>query len=252
MGKLISKRTGITPDKVRILLGGGRPGCLATRAAALLLLGLILTSAAHAQSAPSSNSNPPKPAPPPSVPGSVPVRDVGLPTSSRYAGKDLKTYVESLANQLAICNRATDPFCQPQDPNAKPVIKPTATKAIRRPTAEPPAPLSDIVNRIAITTVMPKDKRFLVGSRSITQNDKLPISFRNKLIRIEVTEVSARRIVFRNLDTGEVGIRPLDLLPSGMTPGNHNIAAPGMILTRPNAPLEVDLPLPSSNGITNP
>ncbi|MEI6673666.1 MAG: hypothetical protein WCO57_00655 [Verrucomicrobiota bacterium] len=251
MGKLIPKLTDTTPDKVRIPPGRGRPGRQATLAARLLL-GLVLTSTALAQSAPSTTPNPPKPAPTTTASGLSPARDVDLPAASRYAGKDLKTYVESLANQLAIRNRATDPFCQPQDPNAKPVIKPTATKAIRRPTAEPPAPLTDIVSRIAITTVMPKDKRFLVGSRSIAQGDKLPMSFRNKQIHVEVTEVSARRIVFRNLDTGEVGIRPLDLLPSGMTPGNHNIAAPGMILTRPNTPLEVDLPQPSSNAIPNP
>lgn len=168
------------------------------------------------------------------------------PTPSRYAGKELKSYVEALTNQLAIRNRATDPFGQLQDPNAKPVVKPTAAKVTRRPTAEPPASLSDIVGRIEITTIMPKDKRFLVGSRSIGQGDKLPLSFRNKQIRTEVTEVSSRKIVFRNLDTGEIGVRQLNLLPAGMTPGTRGISAPGMVPANPNTALEIDSSTPST------
>lgn len=229
-----------------------RPGGQGRRGPCLWL-GLILTCSAFAQSPPLSIPNPPTPEPPAPAADAAPPTQVGaLPTASRYASKDLKAYVESLANQLAIRKRTTDPFCQPQDPNAKPVIKPTTAKAIRRPTAEPPAPLSDIVSRIAITTIMPKDQRFLVGSRSIAQGDKLPLSFRNKQIHVEITEVSARRIVFRNIDTGEVGIRSLNLLPSGMTPGTHTIAAPGMLPTRPNTPLEIESTPSSANGTPNP
>ena len=162
-------------------------------------------------------------------------------TPSRYASQDLTAYVEALAKQLAIGGRVCDPFCQSQDPDAKPVVRPTAAKAIRRvTTVEPPASLSDIVGRIEITTIMPRDKRFLVGSRSIGQGDKLPINFRNKQIHTQVTEVSSHKIVFRNLDTGELGVRQLNLLPVGMTPGTRNIAAPGMVPSNPNSPLEVD------------
>ncbi|MEI7910399.1 MAG: hypothetical protein WCK77_12240 [Verrucomicrobiota bacterium] len=174
-------------------------------------------------------------------------------TPSRYAGNDIKAYVTALANQLAIRDRASDPFGQLQDPNAKPVVKPTLARPIRRATtAEPPASLSDIVGRIEITTIMPRDKRFLVGSRSIGQGDKLPLSFHNKQIHIEVIEVSSQRIVFRNVETGELGVRQLNLLPKGMTPGTHGLSAPGMVPATPNNTLEIDSLPPSTAPATNP
>ena len=198
-----------------------------------------------AQAVPASDTNTARPKPQP-VPKSPPAA-----ISSRYACNDLKPYIEALASQFAIRDRPTDPFAQPQDPGAKIVVKPTQIKTTRRLSAEPPTALSDIVSRIPITTIMPKDKRFLVGSRSIGQGDKLPITYRNKSLRTEVTEVSSRRIVFRNLDTGEIGIRLLNLLPHGMTPGNGNIAAPGITPISPNAPLEIEFPSTSSPGTPN-
>lgn len=195
-----------------------------------------------------ANPQPPAPAVPPAK-AAAPAAKAVEPTPSRYAGKDIKAYVEALASQLAMRGRAIDPFGQPQDPNAKPVIKPTVAKATRRPTAEPPVALSDIVGKIEITTIMPKDKRFYVGGRSIGQGDKVPITFRNKQIKTEVTEVSARRIVFRNLDTGETGIRQLDMLPPGIFRGT--LSTPGGIApSQANAPLEIDSP--SANPAGNP
>lgn len=196
----------------------------------------------------------PKPPPPaaPSAQAAMPAEKAEPPAPSRYAGKDLKTYVEALAAQLAIRNRVSDPFGQQQDPDAKPVVKPSVTKGPpRRFTAEPPVPLSSIVGKIEITTVMPKDKRFYVGGRSIGQGDKVPISFRKKQIKTEVTEVNAHRIVFRNLDTGEIGIRQLDMLPGGVTPGN-DIPMKGIVPSKANAPLEIDSPSIPPAGSPNP
>ena len=228
---------------------------------ASLLLPFLLSSSLLAQSAAPSNTitAAPQPQPPQTEKPAAPTPEAAapekasIPRSSRYASADLKTYVEALADHLAIRSRATDAFGQLQDPNAKPVIKPTVAKtAVRRIlTAEPPSSLSDIVRRIEITTIMPRDKRFLVGSRSIAQGDKVPLNFRNKQIHTEVTEVSARRIVFRNLDTGEIGTRQLNLLPPGMTPGTRNILAPGMVPANPSTPLEIDSPPPSPATVTN-
>jgi len=219
-----------------------------------------------AQSEPPSNTKTPAPktltpqkgkAPAPAAPSAPSVTPFSkaptATTPSRYAGGDLKAYVEALCNQLAMRERASDPFGQLQDPNAKPVVKPTTTaKTQRRVTAEPPASLTDIVARIEITTIMPKDKRFLVGSRSIGQGDKLPLSFRNKQIHTQVTEVSSHRIVFRNLDTGELGVRQLNLLPQGMTPGTRTLTAPGMVPANPNNILEIDSPPASPATATIP
>ena len=212
------------------------PGTLA-----VLLLAVLPLDAA--------NPAPPAPAAPPAK-AAMPAEKTAESTPSRYAGKDTKAYVDAFASRLSMRERASDPFGQLQDPDAKPVVKPTVAKAARRPTAEPPVTLSDIVSRIEITTIMPKDKRFYVGGRSIGQGDKVPITFRNKQIKTEVTEVSARRIVFRNLDTGETGIRQLDMLPPGILWGT--LKTPGIAPTKANAPLEIDSPSANPAGSPNP
>ncbi|MBN8460505.1 MAG: hypothetical protein J0M04_21965 [Verrucomicrobia bacterium] len=172
---------------------------------------------------------------------------------SRYAGEDPDAYAAELAKRLAIANRETDAFCQPQDPDAKPVTKIVSAKTKpRTTTAEPQAPLSDIVSQIKVTTIMPKDKRFFVNDRSFGVGDKIPLNYRNKTIRTQITEVSSSRIVFRNTESGEVGVLKLNLLPAGMTRGTKGITAPGMTPADPNAPLEIDSPSTQSVGPVTP
>ena len=166
------------------------------------------------------------------------------PVPSRFVGPDLKSYVEAIASQFAMRERTSDPFGQQQDPNARPVVKPIDSKTIRRTTIEPSTSLSDIVARIEITTIMLKDKRFLVGI--------LPLNFRNKPIRTQVTEISSKKIVFRNLDTGELGVRQLNILPSGMTQGTHSITASSMVHSNPSSALEIDPPPYHSTETINP
>ncbi len=176
------------------------------------------------------------------VPASLP-KEAGpaSATPSRFVGtSELNAYVESLNSIFLIRSRVRDPFGQAQDPDAKPVIKaPVAQKAHHI------APVlaiqfSEIVQKIVVTTIMPGERRFLVGTRSVKQGDQLPLSFRGKQIRVEVTDVTSRQIEFRNLDTGEIASRKLDMLPIGMTPGHHGITAPGMTPDRPNAPIELE------------
>ncbi len=174
----------------------------------------------------------------------------GMP--SRYAGAETNAYTAELAKRLSISTRLVDPFCQPQDPDAKPVIKSVIAKTPRRTNAEPLAPLTEIVSQIKVTTIMPKDKRFFVNDRSLGIGDKIPLNYRNKTIRTEITEVSASRIVFRNIETGELGILKLNMLPAGMTRGTKGITAPGMTPADPNAPLEIDSSNSQSVGSVTP
>ena len=171
---------------------------------------------------------------------------------SRYAGEDPDAYAAELAKRLAIANRESDPFCQPQDPDAKPVTKIVSAKTPRRTTKEPQAPLSDIVSQIKVTTIMPKDKRFFVNDRSFGVGDKIPLKYNNKSIRTQITEVSSSPIVFRNIESGEIGILKLNLLPAGMTRGTKGITAPGMTPADPDAPLEIDSPSNQSVGPVTP
>lgn len=161
------------------------------------------------------------------------------PQASRYAGQEPSSYISSLSPLFSIAKRVTDPFCQPQDPNAKPRIIPNSNKPQRRTTTEPAKQLTHIVAQIPITTIMPREKRFLVGSRSISEGENLTLNHQNKLIHAKVTEVTSAKIVFTNTETGEQAVRTLSLLPAGMSPGQNQITPAGMLRDQSNAPLEV-------------
>ena len=159
---------------------------------------------------------------------------------SRYAGQDVAKYTSEISSLFTIAKRITDPFCQPQDPNAKPIVRPSMKKIARRSvSAEPTKQLSHIVAQIPITTMMPREKRFLVGSRSISQGELLTLNHQNKLIRTKVTEVSSERVVFTTIETGEEAVRVLSLMPAGMSPGQNQITPAGMQRQQADAPLEI-------------
>lgn len=162
---------------------------------------------------------------------------------SRYVGDKFEEYIATLSASLSIETRERDPFGALQDPDAKPaIIRPRQTIV-----AEPQVPFASIISQVQINTVMAGEKRFLVGSRSIAQGDQFPLNYQGKMIRILVTEVSARQVEFKNLETGEIAAHRLNILPAGMTPGQQGISAPGMTPAGPNAPLEI-LPNPSQPG----
>ncbi|MEO0016973.1 MAG: hypothetical protein RLZZ522_256 [Verrucomicrobiota bacterium] len=176
----------------------------------------------------------------------IPVAEATQAGPSRFAGADVKAYIGDLASHLSGTTRASDPFGQQQDPDAKPIVKPSATKITRRFTPVAPTPLSEIVAQIKIGMVMPKAKRFVVDSRNLGEGDKLPLRFNNTQIQTVITEVSASRIVFRNTETGEIGIHKFAALPLGMTPGNRVAPPPGMVSANANTPLEIGSPTPAA------
>ncbi|MDP3851202.1 MAG: hypothetical protein Q8Q59_11905 [Luteolibacter sp.] len=188
------------------------------------------------------------------APAATPAKVAGpVSTSpSRHIGEtELPAYVESLTAVFSIQKRVTDPFGQLQDPNAKPIIKNPIAKAAPRFAPLQATPFSDIIRLIKVTTIMPGEKRFLIGTRSVRQGDRIPITFRGKNLNVEVSSVSARRIEFRNLENGESAALPLTLLPVGMTPGNHGISAPGMVPDLPNAPIDLDGGISSNDTFQN-
>ncbi len=162
-------------------------------------------------------------------------------TPSRYVGEaDMQAYLQSQSTVFSMRERATDPFGQLQDPDAKPVIKTTVAKATRRIAPAQSFPFSDIINMIKINTVMTKEKQFLVGTRSFREGGRMSLSFRTKTINVEILTVSARQIDFRNLESGETAALKINLLPVGMTPGTSGITAPGMVRDQQNAPIELE------------
>lgn len=217
---------------------------------AAILLGLALGTPAPAQSATNFD---PQIASPESPTPVKPQRKAGAEagpvstTPSRNIGAaDLDAYLESMASVFLIKGRTRDSFGQMQDPDAKPIIKVSTPVASQRKAAVQATPFADIVGYIVVTTIMPGEKRFLVGTRSFKQGGTIPITFRHKPLRVQITEVTSRQIGFRNLDTGETAFRKLDMLPVGMTPGSRGITAPGMVADSPNSPIELGTgdPLP--------
>ncbi len=162
-------------------------------------------------------------------------------TPSRQVGAaELESYLASLSSVFSSKERTTDPFGQLQDPDAKPVIKTPIAGTLKRVAPVQATPFADIVRLLVVTTIMPGEKRFLIGTRSFKLGDQIPLSFRGKQIRVQIIDVTSQQIEFKNLDNGDTASRKLDMLPVGMTPGNRGITAPGMTLDRPNAPIELE------------
>ena len=156
---------------------------------------------------------------------------------SRYAAANLDDYLRTVAGILHAPSRATDPFGLLQDPDSKPIVR----KVTRPDTpAEVVVPFADIVPLIRITAVIAQEKKFLVENRAFSLGEEFPLNFRGKRIRILITDVSARQVEFKNLDTGEVAARRLDLLPPGMSAGGAGSTPPGMVPTGADAPLVIE------------
>jgi hypothetical protein len=190
-----------------------------------------LLCASHAMAAPAAA---PAPASPTAAPAVKP---------SRYVEADMDAYISTLTAKLSITKRATDPFGQIQDPAAKPAPSALKTQTNNRTTPGATAkPLSEIVKQLKVTTVMPGEGKFLVGTRSISRGDSFPLVFQGKRYRVEVVEVSAQRILFRDVETEENGELRLDVMPQGMNRGIRGVLAPGMQPSKADAPLELDVP----------
>lgn len=207
--------------------------------AAFCVLSVLLAQPARSQSAANFKTNTPKV---PETKATSPAKDAKpaeIPSSRYVTAENLPAYVNTLSSILTIRKRATDPFGQYQDPDAKPLIKPTVKK-IKRYARAKATPFSEIVRLMKVTTVMPAEKSFLIGTRTFSENDRIPLSFRGKTITVQVSAVTSSSIEFRNIENDEQASLPLDLLPVGMTPGNSGITAPGMVADRPDAPIDLD------------
>jgi hypothetical protein len=206
-----------------------------------LLMGILFITSIHAQPAPNVAANDSY-----ATPNIFPKKTVdqnsgpaGTP-SRQISSAELAAYVESVSLVFLSKKRAFDPFGQPQDPDAKPVVKKIAEGAPKRITPTLATPFPEIIEKIVVTTIIPREKCFLVGTQSFKQGDQVPLVFRGKKIRAQVTEVTSRKIIFLNLDSGESATRKLDLLPAGMTSGQRNGPALGMTQDRSTLPIELE------------
>lgn len=212
----------------------------------LILVMMAMSPAVFAQSADNFAAKVTPPVPPEGK-ADQPVKKVAKvagpvsTTPSRFIGsKEREPYLESLSSMFLINSRELDAFGQPQDPDAKPMIRSSSPKTTKRAVAIQATPFSDIVGMLVVTTIMPGERKFLLGTRSVKEGDQLALSLRGKQIQVLVTSVTSEEIGFRNLETGETAARKLDMIPPGMRRGHDGIIAPGMVPDRPNAPIELE------------
>lgn len=164
------------------------------------------------------------------------------PNPSRYAGDDAENYVLARAAAFSMRDRQEDPFMLPQDSSVKPEEKKVAPRQTRtRHAALPPTPLSDIVQLIRVTTIMPSEKKFLIGVREFKESEVFPLQYGGKTLQIKVLEVTARRIVFFDIEKKEEATLEMKLLPPGMEAGGEKMQPPGMLLEDEDLPLQLGL-----------
>lgn len=220
--------------------------CLAVTAFFFLASRLSAQSAENFKShaAPAVAANPATQAAPQKQPEPPPAN---LPPARYVSPDEREAYIKTIAATFAIRTQLTDPFCLYQDPATRPVIK-AAPVAKRGTSAVAATPLSEIVKLIKVTTVIPKENKFLIGMRAYQVNDTLALAYQGKTYNVQVSDVSSARIVFKNGETGETGHLPLDVMPPGMQRGLNNLSFPGIESSAPDAPLELAPGLPADDS----
>ncbi|MFK7851105.1 MAG: hypothetical protein AB8D78_09020 [Akkermansiaceae bacterium] len=160
------------------------------------------------------------------------------PDPSRFTGKKIEPYVLERAAVFSMRNRAEDPFMLTQDTTVKPQEKKIAPRKPRnRRAALPPTPLAEIVSLIRVTTIMPSEKKFLVGMRSFKESDEFSLKYKGKTMQMKVMEVTARKIIFQDLAKKESATLEMKMLPPGMIAGGDKIQPPGLVSQDSTLPL---------------
>lgn len=220
--------------------------------AALLLISSLPSAAQSAEGFDTSGLVPaePAPAPKPLVPATpVPSgTDLG---PSRYAGEDIQAYVLALSGRFSIRQRATDPFGRYQDPDYKAPEPPRqlAKNANVPYKPAPPTAFADIIAGIKVN--MANKDHFIIENRERPYRAKDLITMQlpnGKMVKVQVMAVSATRIDFRNVETGETAPLRLEMLPAGMVRGIGTLNTPGVQPTGTDAPLMIQPVTPVSDN----
>lgn len=165
--------------------------------------------------------------------------------------EQLKEHVSSLSAILHMRDREIDPFGQFQDPDARPVIRPTVADTSKRQVQPQTFPFDEIINRLQINTVMPGEGKFLLNTRLYGVGERINLNFRMRTIPVDIVSVSSSSIEFRNAENGDTAKLQISVLPVGMTPGNQEIQTPGMIRKLKNAPIDLDSEFPADDRPAN-
>lgn len=124
----------------------------------------------------------------------------GLPTA-----EDVELRAQKLSSRM----RTLDPFSVSTFPREDDV--PVVDEDASRPTVR--ITLNQALQTLKLNGVNLSQKEFLIGGRNVYEGDVIELSFRNELFQALVVEVNATEIVFRDLQRGDVGIMPHNMMP---------------------------------------
>lgn len=142
-------------------------------------------------------------------------------TPARFL-EDVDDRIAKMRGRLAIANRERGPFGLYQVPGKTPVISNAFEQRVRK------TPFNEFINEIQISVVNAKEKEFLVGARMFRLGQVFPIVRGGERLSVRVEEVAPSKVTFKNLKTGEVALRRLDILPEGVTASAGSIRVQGV------------------------
>ncbi len=158
---------------------------------------------------------------------------------SRFALGNVDLYTTARSSNFSMKNRAMDVFGLYQNPKLKPTpnntgpITPVGTNIA-------PKDLAVILKGIKVSTVMVKEKSFLVGDRAIKESEEISISYdKGRIKHLKVMKVEPKQIIFKDLDGGKEAALQLEVLPLGMQAGDTRMVPEGMAQPTKNAPIVI-------------
>lgn len=166
------------------------------------LLILTLAAAVVANGAPPARTPTPPPKKPPFVGGDAPwlPKVKCLPTLAE---------IEAAAQKLSSRTRTLDPFSVSTFPREddKPVVEENENRPTLRIT------LNQALQTLKLNGINLSQKEFLIGGRNVYEGDVIELSFKNEIFQALCVEINATEIVFRDLQRGDVGIMPHNMIP---------------------------------------
>ncbi|QIF04765.1 hypothetical protein [Roseimicrobium sp. ORNL1] len=117
--------------------------------------------------------------------------------------------VDAAAQKLSSRTRAVDPFSVATFPRED--DKPQTDENENRPTLR--ITLNQALQTLKLNGINLTQKEFLIGGRNVYEGDVVELSYKNEIFQALCVEINATEIVFRDLQRGDVGIMPHNMIP---------------------------------------
>lgn len=117
--------------------------------------------------------------------------------------------IDTAAQKLSSRARAVDPFNVSTFPRED--DKPQTDENENRPTLR--ITLNQALQTLKLNGLNLSQKEFLIGGRNVFEGDVIELSYKNEIFQALCVEINATEIVFRDLQRGDVGIIPHNMIP---------------------------------------